>query len=229
MLFTKNELEILNDMNCYENKEKLVKSEIDLDNLSTYTMNDKYWNKSLNEWFIDYFEERIYSMVLYDDTKLYFFDNSDDDIDCDRYKLIDKLFDNYEIETSEDFDEVIIKLEDESENNCLSDEDKEILRQVFMYDDSYTLAKEWHMPRDIENYASSFNNFKDKFDNWFIKQEDKCVIFLPYIYAYIDLQEMKVYGEERNKLINRIADILEQYNISNADDFEKFKKEYVEG
>lgn len=49
MLFTKNELEILNDMNCYENKEKLAKKEINLDNLNTYTMNDKYWNKSIME------------------------------------------------------------------------------------------------------------------------------------------------------------------------------------
>lgn len=227
MLFTKKEIEILNDMNCYENKEKLVKSEIDLDNLSTYTMNDKYWNKSLNEWFIDYFEERIYSMVLYDDTKLYFFDNSDDDIDCDRYKLIDKLFDNYEITTSEDFDEVIIKLEDESENNCLSDEDKEILRQVFMYDDSYDLAKEWHGPKDIRNYASSFNNFKDKFDNWFIKQEDKCVIFLPYIYAYINLEDM-TYEDKRDKIINRIADIIDRYDVSDADEYNEFIKKYVE-
>lgn len=223
MLFTKNELEILNDMNCYENKEKLAKKEINLDNLNTYTMNDKYWNKSIIDFFIDYMQERIYVM----DNGLYIFDNSDDDIDCDRKILLKRIFENYDIKNSEDFDEIVVKLEDEFENNGLSDKDKEILKQVFMYDDSYDLAKEWHRPRDIENYVNSFDNFKDKFDNWFIKQEDKCVIFIPYIYAYINLEDM-AYEDKRNKIINRIADIIEQYDVSDADEYNEFIKKYVE-
>lgn len=226
MLFTKKEIEILNDMNCYENKEKLVKSEIDLDNLSTYTMNDKYWNKSLNEWFIDYFEERIYSMVLYDDTKLYFFDNSDDDIDCDRYDLIDKLFDNYEIETSEDFDEVVVKLEDEFNLQVPTKQEKDLLKKVYGYDLIFDLAERWKKEADLEEYISYFGNLKYKFEDWFFDNEVQCEE-IKSIYLYIDIIDMFI-PEKRKEILNQILNIFNKYNIYNADDLKQFKNKYLE-
>lgn len=222
MLFTKEEIEILNDMNCYENKEKLVKKEIDLDYLNTYTMNEQYWNKTVIDFFVEYMQERIYLM----DNGLCIFDNSNDDIYCDRELLLKRLFDNYEIKTSEDFDEIIIKLEDEFNLQVPTKQEKDLLKKIYGYDLIFDLAERWAKKADLEEYISYFGNLKYKFEDWFFDNEVQCEE-IKSIYLYIDLVDMFI-PEKRKEILNKIINIFNKYNIYEEDNLKEFKNKYLE-
>lgn len=226
MLFTKEEIEILNDMNCYEDALKLTEREIDGEE-ETYINNSDYWNMSLKEWFIDYLNERIYTMALKDGKELYIFDNSDDDIYCDRKLLLKRLFDNYEITNSEDFDEVVVKLEDEFNLQVPTKQEKDLLKKVYGYDLIFDLAERWKKEADLEEYISYFGNLKYKFEDWFFDNEVQCEE-IKSIYLYIDIIDMFI-PEKRKEILNQILNIFNKYNIYNADDLKQFKNKYLEG
>lgn len=224
MLLTKEELEVLDGMNCYENTLNLTKTEMDGEE-EVYINNSDYWNTSFNKWFVDYFKERIYKFKINDKTTLYIFDNSDQNIYCDRYELLKKIFANYDIYDSESFDEVVVSLQDEIYKMKPSQREIELLEKIHVYDNLYDLAEEWHNEEHLEEYISHFGNLEYKFEDWFFDNEPKCKE-IRSMYLYIDSDNMFI-PDKKIDITNRLTDIFVKYNIYDMNEFEEFKNKYV--
>lgn len=106
MELTDDELEVLEDINCYDDKETLAYEEIDREEIDKYINDKDNWSKSLCEWFNDWLFERIYVLVTKNGNFLFFFDNSEQEIDVDREKLLKKVIDEYEIENAYNYNSI---------------------------------------------------------------------------------------------------------------------------
>lgn len=107
MKLTNDELEVLEDINCYDDEKTLVYEEIDNEEINTYINDKDNWNRSLCSWFTDeWLFERIYTLKTKSDNILFFFDNSEQEIDVDREKLLKKIIDEYKIENANDYNNI---------------------------------------------------------------------------------------------------------------------------
>lgn len=106
MKLTNDELEVLEDINCYDDEETLVYEEIDREEIDKYINDKDNWNKSLCEWFHDWLFERIYVLVTKNGDFLFFFDNSEKEIDVDREELLKNVINEYEIENANDYNRI---------------------------------------------------------------------------------------------------------------------------
>lgn len=106
MKLTNDELEVLEDINCYDDEETLAYKEIDKDEIDIYINDKDNWNKSLCEWFNEWLFERIYTLKTKSDNILFFFDNSEQEIDVDREELLKKIIDEYKIENANDYNSI---------------------------------------------------------------------------------------------------------------------------
>ena len=106
MKLTNDELEVLEDINCYDDEETLVYEEIDREEIDKYINDKDNWNKSLCEWFHDWLFERIYVLVTKNGDFLFFFDNSEQEIDVDREELLKNVINEYEIENANDYNRI---------------------------------------------------------------------------------------------------------------------------
>lgn len=228
MLFKEKELEVLENVNCYKDKLSLTKSEIDYDEMDVYTNNNDYWDISLCDWFTDFLNERIYTITLKNGKELYFFDNSNQEIDCDVEELLNKLFDNYDIQDPGSFDEVIVDLQDQFRKIELNKADIELLKRVYAYNDLYDLAEKHGNEEYLEEYIASFSNLSMKFEDWFFDNEPRCTDFnCITFYLYVDLDKM-FYPKDKLEIINRLKELFNMHNITDYKDFEEFKNKYVE-
>lgn len=223
MLFTKTEIDAMDDLRCYESKEDLVRNEIDDDEKDMYIQSDYNWDTSLNEWFLDNLKQRIFEVEINKDQILYVFDNVGDDIDCNIEELINKIFDNYDIQDQSSFEEVIVDIQDRFYQKKLSYEEKELLKNVHVYDDLYDLAEEYYTEEDLEEYISHFGNLEYKFEDWFFDDTTKCYE-CNGLYLYIDSNDMFI-PEKKRKMQKQIDEIFDKYTIYTIDTIVDLKKQ----